>query len=160
MRHSIRALLRTASEGLREAPHHNACLHRYRRPESRGRTCRGRKRQLRNSRWSCRSSDGADGIGDELAPRRWSTTVLCRARRGVLSVAKGNEVSIATRKAVTSDDLEHLEQGALAHVSVRPEPVPSALSPNSGRSPRLTSQECGDRLGLAGGSLGVVNSWK
>ena len=39
---------------------------------------------------------------------------FCAVRRGVLSVTKGSEVAIATRKAIPGDDLEHLEQVVLA----------------------------------------------
>ncbi len=35
---------------------------------------------------------------------------FCAVRRGVLSVTGGNEVAIATRKAMPGDDLDHLEQ--------------------------------------------------
>jgi F-type H+-transporting ATPase subunit epsilon len=34
----------------------------------------------------------------------------CAVRRGVLRVSGGNEVAIATRDAITGDDLDHLEQ--------------------------------------------------
>jgi F-type H+-transporting ATPase subunit epsilon len=34
----------------------------------------------------------------------------CAVRRGVLRVSDGNEVAIATRDAITGDDLDHLEQ--------------------------------------------------
>jgi F-type H+-transporting ATPase subunit epsilon len=34
----------------------------------------------------------------------------CAVRRGVLRVSGGNEVAIATRQAITGDDLDHLEQ--------------------------------------------------
>ncbi len=34
----------------------------------------------------------------------------CAVRRGVLRVSGGTEVAIATREAVTGDDLDHLEQ--------------------------------------------------
>ena len=34
----------------------------------------------------------------------------CAVRRGVLRVSGGNEVAIATREAITGDDLDHLEQ--------------------------------------------------
>lgn len=33
----------------------------------------------------------------------------CAVRRGVLRVSGGNEVAIATREAITGDDLDHLE---------------------------------------------------
>lgn len=39
---------------------------------------------------------------------------FCAVRRGVLSVTKGNEIAIATREAIPSDDLDHLEQVVLA----------------------------------------------
>ena len=38
----------------------------------------------------------------------------CAVRRGILSVAGGREVAIATREAITGDDLDHLEQVVLA----------------------------------------------
>jgi F-type H+-transporting ATPase subunit epsilon len=34
----------------------------------------------------------------------------CAVRRGVLRVTGGNEVAIATREAITGNDLDHLEQ--------------------------------------------------
>ena len=34
----------------------------------------------------------------------------CAVRRGILRVTGGNEVAIATRDAITGDDLDHLEQ--------------------------------------------------
>ncbi len=40
---------------------------------------------------------------------------FCAVRRGVLSVANGNEVAIATREAIAGDDLGRLERGVLAH---------------------------------------------
>jgi len=39
---------------------------------------------------------------------------FCAVRRGVLSVAKGSEVAIATREAITGDDFDHLDQVVLA----------------------------------------------
>ena len=39
---------------------------------------------------------------------------FCAVSRGVLSVTNGNEVAIATREAVTGDDLDHLERVVLA----------------------------------------------
>ena len=49
---------------------------------------------------------------------RWQHTDdrqrFCAVRRGVLSVAKGSEVAIATREALPGDDLDHLEQVVLA----------------------------------------------
>ena len=39
---------------------------------------------------------------------------FCAVRRGVLSVANGNEVAIATREAVAGDDLARLEHEVLA----------------------------------------------
>jgi F-type H+-transporting ATPase subunit epsilon len=39
---------------------------------------------------------------------------FCAVRRGVLSVMNGNEVAIATRQAIVSDDLSHLEHVVLA----------------------------------------------
>ena len=39
---------------------------------------------------------------------------FCAVRRGVLSVANGNQVSIATRAAVAGDDLARLEKVVLA----------------------------------------------
>ena len=39
---------------------------------------------------------------------------FCALRRGVLSVTKGSEVTIATREAIPGDDLDHLEQVVLA----------------------------------------------
>jgi len=38
---------------------------------------------------------------------------FCAVRRGVLSVTDGNEVAVATREAISSDDLDHLEQVVL-----------------------------------------------
>lgn len=40
---------------------------------------------------------------------------FCAVRHGVLSVTKGTEVAIATRQALTGDDLDHLEQVVLAN---------------------------------------------
>ena len=42
------------------------------------------------------------------------TRHYCAVRRGVLSVSRGREVSIATREAVTGDDLATLDQTVLA----------------------------------------------
>lgn len=39
---------------------------------------------------------------------------FCAVQRGVLSVMNGNEVAIATRQAIVSDDLGHLEHVVLA----------------------------------------------
>jgi F-type H+-transporting ATPase subunit epsilon len=39
---------------------------------------------------------------------------FCAVRHGVLSVTSGNEVAIATREAIPSDDLDHLENVVLA----------------------------------------------
>ncbi len=39
---------------------------------------------------------------------------FCAVRRGVLSVTKGSEVTIATREALSGNDLDHLEQVVLA----------------------------------------------
>jgi F-type H+-transporting ATPase subunit epsilon len=39
---------------------------------------------------------------------------FCAVRRGVLSVVNGDEVAIATREAIASDDLDHLEHVVLA----------------------------------------------
>jgi F-type H+-transporting ATPase subunit epsilon len=39
---------------------------------------------------------------------------FCAVRRGVLSVVNGNEVAIATREAITSEDLDRLEHVVLA----------------------------------------------
>ena len=44
---------------------------------------------------------------------------FCAVRRGVLSVARGNEVAIATREAIVNDDLYHLEQVVLAEFRKR-----------------------------------------
>ena len=38
----------------------------------------------------------------------------CAVRRGILSVAGGREVAIATREAIVGDDLDRLEQQVLA----------------------------------------------
>jgi len=38
----------------------------------------------------------------------------CAVRRGVLRVNAGSDVAIATREAITSDDLDHLEQVVVA----------------------------------------------
>jgi F-type H+-transporting ATPase subunit epsilon len=38
---------------------------------------------------------------------------FCAVRRGVLSVTNGSDVAVATREAVPSDDLDHLEQVVL-----------------------------------------------
>jgi F-type H+-transporting ATPase subunit epsilon len=43
----------------------------------------------------------------------------CAVRRGVLSVTNGNEVAIATREAVSGNDLEHLEHVVLAEFHKR-----------------------------------------
>jgi F-type H+-transporting ATPase subunit epsilon len=40
----------------------------------------------------------------------------CAMRRGVLRVNGGNEVAIATREAITGDDLDHLEQVVVAQL--------------------------------------------
>lgn len=42
------------------------------------------------------------------------TRRYCAVRHGVLSVSGGQEVAVATREAVTGDDLEHLEDVVLA----------------------------------------------
>ena len=39
---------------------------------------------------------------------------FCAVRRGVLSVVGGDRVAIATREAIVSDDLDHLERVVLA----------------------------------------------
>ena len=39
---------------------------------------------------------------------------FCAVRRGILSVSGGREVAIATREAITGDDLDRLEQVVLA----------------------------------------------
>jgi F-type H+-transporting ATPase subunit epsilon len=39
---------------------------------------------------------------------------FCAVRRGVLSVANGSEVAIATREAITGDDFDHLDQVVLS----------------------------------------------
>ncbi len=39
---------------------------------------------------------------------------FCAVRRGVLSVANGSEVAVATREAIPGDDLDHLEKVVLA----------------------------------------------
>jgi F-type H+-transporting ATPase subunit epsilon len=39
---------------------------------------------------------------------------FCAVRHGVLSVANGSEIAIATREAILGDDLGHLEQVVLA----------------------------------------------
>lgn len=48
---------------------------------------------------------------------------FCAVRRGVLSVAHGSEVAVATREAVAGDDLAHLEHVVLAqfHQSIEAE---------------------------------------
>ena len=38
----------------------------------------------------------------------------CAVRRGVLRVSAGSEVAIATREAISGDDLDHLEQVVVA----------------------------------------------
>lgn len=40
----------------------------------------------------------------------------CAVRRGVLRVSGGSEVAIATREAITGDDLDHLEQVVLTQL--------------------------------------------
>jgi F-type H+-transporting ATPase subunit epsilon len=42
------------------------------------------------------------------------TRRYCAVRHGVLSVSGGQQVAIATREAVTGDDLEHLEDVVIA----------------------------------------------
>ncbi len=49
-------------------------------------------------RW--RDSDGREGY--------------CAVRHGVLSVTNGSEIAIATREAISGDDLDHLESVVLA----------------------------------------------
>ncbi|HXI87137.1 MAG TPA: F0F1 ATP synthase subunit epsilon [Parvularculaceae bacterium] len=39
----------------------------------------------------------------------------CAVRRGVFTVSGGDEVMVATREAIVSDDLDHLENVVLAH---------------------------------------------
>ena len=46
---------------------------------------------------------------------------FCAVRRGVLSVASGNDVAVATREAILGDDLDHLEQVVLAEFRKRVE---------------------------------------
>lgn len=41
------------------------------------------------------------------------TRRYCAVRHGILSVSNGKEVAVATREAVVSDDLEHLEDVVL-----------------------------------------------
>lgn len=43
-------------------------------------------------------------------------TRYCAVRRGVLRVNDGNEVAIATREAIVSDNLDHLEQVVVAQL--------------------------------------------
>jgi F-type H+-transporting ATPase subunit epsilon len=40
--------------------------------------------------------------------------LFCAVRRGVMSVIRGSEIAIATREAISGDDLNHLEQVVLA----------------------------------------------
>jgi F-type H+-transporting ATPase subunit epsilon len=49
------------------------------------------------------------------------TPRYCAVRRGVLSVIQGTEVAIATREAITSDDLDHLEAIVLDQFRARSE---------------------------------------
>lgn len=42
------------------------------------------------------------------------TSRYCAVRQGVLSVRGGHEIAVATREAVVSDDLDHLEHAVLA----------------------------------------------
>jgi F-type H+-transporting ATPase subunit epsilon len=46
---------------------------------------------------------------------------FCAVRHGILSVADGREVAIATREAVADDDLDRLEQTVLAEFRERAE---------------------------------------
>jgi F-type H+-transporting ATPase subunit epsilon len=46
--------------------------------------------------------------------RPGGTPRYCAVRRGILSVAGGREVAIATREAIVGDDLDRLEQVVLA----------------------------------------------
>jgi F-type H+-transporting ATPase subunit epsilon len=43
----------------------------------------------------------------------------CAVRRGVLSVTNGDEIAIATREAIASDDLDRLQQQVLAEFQQR-----------------------------------------
>ncbi len=56
----------------------------------------------------------------------------CAVRRGILSVANGREVAIATREAVVGDDLDRLEQVVLTEFRQRAD---------SERAARLTGLE-------------------
>ena len=49
-----------------------------------------------------------------VAWHRPGRTRYCAVRRGILSVAGGREVAIATQEAIVSDDLDRLEQVVLA----------------------------------------------
>ena len=51
--------------------------------------------------------------------REDGTAHHCAVRRGVLSVANGREVAIATREAIADGDLDHLEQVVLAEFHKR-----------------------------------------
>ena len=55
---------------------------------------------------------------------------FCAVRRGVLSVSRGSLVAIATRQALLSDDLDHLERVVLAefHNSVEAERIARTAS--------------------------------
>ena len=55
---------------------------------------------------------------------------FCAVRRGVLSVSRGTLVAIATRQALLSDDLDHLERVVLAefHNSVEAERIARTAS--------------------------------
>jgi F-type H+-transporting ATPase subunit epsilon len=55
---------------------------------------------------------------------------FCAVRRGVLSVSRGTLVAIATRQALVSDDLDHLERAVLAefHNSVEAERIARTAS--------------------------------
>lgn len=48
-----------------------------------------------------------------------SRSRYCAVRRGVLTVRGGKDVAIATRDAVTGDDLDHLEQVVIAEFHKR-----------------------------------------
>jgi F-type H+-transporting ATPase subunit epsilon len=55
---------------------------------------------------------------------------FCAVRRGVLSVSRGTLVAIATRQALLSDDLDHLERVVLAefHSSIEAERIARTAS--------------------------------
>ncbi len=61
----------------------------------------------------------------------------CAVRGGVLSVSKGNEVSVATRQAVVSDDLEQLAEKVVAELKRSAEQEEAAWAHSAGMRLRV-----------------------